>query len=172
MGKLILVTGGVKSGKSSFALSLVKQQEGEVVFVATAMPIDEEMVRRIEKHRKNRPSHWQTVEIKKRLLNEVKHLKGDGLIVDCLTLYLSHLLSLSETLNAKEILSEVIKVADWARRNFSLAIFVTNEVGSGVVPETWLGRQFADVLGQANQAFAEQADEIFLLVAGVPIKIK
>lgn len=172
MAKLILVTGGIKSGKSSFALALARKQGGKFIFVATAKPIDDEMVKKIEKHRKNRPSHWQTVEIKESLLNEVKHLKGDGLIVDCLTLYVSHLLSSKKTLSEEVIVSEAVKVAEWAKESFSFTVFVTNEVGSGVVPETSLGRQFADVLGQVNQAVAEQADEVFLMVAGVPLKIK
>jgi adenosylcobinamide kinase/adenosylcobinamide-phosphate guanylyltransferase len=171
VSKLILITGGVKSGKSSFAVSVASKEEGNVVFVATAKPTDEEMKKKIEEHRRSRPQSWQTLEISRNLLDEVRELKGDVLLVDCITLYISQKLSSRKTAE-EEVLNEISELARWAKKKFLTSIFVTNEVGSGVVPETFLGRVFSEVLGKTNQLLAEEADEVYFLVAGIPLKIK
>jgi adenosylcobinamide kinase/adenosylcobinamide-phosphate guanylyltransferase len=172
VSRLILITGGVKSGKSSFAVSVASKEERNVVFVATAQPTDEEMKKKIEEHKRSRPQSWRTVEINRNLLNEVKELKGDVLLIDCITLYISQKLSSKKAAEEKKVLNEISELAGWAKKKFLTSIFVTNEVGSGVVPETFLGRVFSEVLGKANQLLAKEADEVYFLVAGIPLKIK
>lgn len=172
MSRLILITGGVKSGKSSFAVSVASREEKNTVFVATAKPTDEEMKEKIEEHKRSRPPSWRTVEINRNLLDEVKELKGDILLIDCITLYISQKLSSKRIVEEKGVLKEISELAKWAKKKFSTSIFVTNEVGSGVVPETFLGRTFSEVLGRANQILTKEANEVYFLVAGIPLKIK
>ncbi len=172
MSKLILVTGGVKSGKSSFAVSVASREGENVVFVATAKPTDEEMKKKIEEHKRSRPQSWRTIEINRNLLGEVKELEGDILLIDCITLYISQKLFSKKATEEKKVLNEISELARWTKKKFSTSIFVTNEVGSGVVPETYLGRVFSEVLGKTNQLLAKEANEVYFLVAGIPLKIK
>ncbi|MFQ5868056.1 MAG: bifunctional adenosylcobinamide kinase/adenosylcobinamide-phosphate guanylyltransferase [bacterium] len=174
MGKLILILGGARSGKSSFAVEQAKKLSSGhsgVVYVATASALDEEMKRRIEKHRKRRPASWKTIEEKRDLSKILPKLaKVNVVIIDCLTLLISNLLLSGEKevgiLKRMKGFSRTLK-----RRNFTTLI-VSNEVGMGIVPENRLGRSFRDIAGQTNQIVAELADEVYLLEAGIPIKIK
>lgn len=133
---------------------------------------DEEMRQRIEEHRKNRPQEWLTVEEGKNIETVISNLKGlsNIVIIDCLTLLVSNLI-LTET--PAEMLKHKIKDIIRAVVEVDVtAIIVSNEVGGGVVPDTPLGREFRDVAGWANQIIAEKADEVYLMVAGIPLKIK
>ena len=170
MGQLIFITGGVRSGKSNYAIQLAKKSPS-VVFVATALPLDEEMKQRIEKHRRERPTSWKTIEVLEgKIASGVDCLRGDTVIVDCLTLYISR--RLMEGFSLEEIRSEVDTLLDCVKANFKRAILVSNEVGWGVVSDTQLGRKFSEVIGGINQFVAEKADEVFLLISGIPLKVK
>jgi adenosylcobinamide kinase/adenosylcobinamide-phosphate guanylyltransferase len=172
---LILVTGGSRSGKSRFAQALAQQRPGPHVFVATAEAGDAEMKTRIESHRKSRPSGWAVVEEPIRVPQAVRGTLGSArtVLLDCVTLWMSNLLLADETFEesrAEECAEELV-AASRAAPGAAL-IVVTNEVGSGVVPDNLLARRFRDCAGRANEVIARGADEVYLLVSGIPLKIK
>lgn len=179
MGRLILVLGGARSGKSTFAEQKAQELGGErVLYVATAHAGDEEMQRRIEKHRRERPAGWQTLEVQRNVGPAVLEYAGEAEVVllDCLTVLVSNLLiGVDDTIapEAEEkVAAEVNGLIDCAERLSGHLIVVSNEVGMGLVPAYPLGRTYRDLLGWANQALAQQADEVYLLVAGLPLTLK
>ncbi|NMB35699.1 MAG: bifunctional adenosylcobinamide kinase/adenosylcobinamide-phosphate guanylyltransferase [Firmicutes bacterium] len=182
-GKLILITGGARSGKSTFAERYAAAGDKKVIYIATAAGDDEEMRRRIAGHRKRRPPQFDTVEepfYPHRILEKGK--KGNLFLLDCLTLLLTnHLLKKGEkeeegpsfwfeqataTLQYIELLMESVG------RCPADIMIVTNEVGMGLVPENKLGRIFRDLAGKANQIVATEADEVWLMVCGIAQQIK
>lgn len=173
MGKIIFVTGAARSGKSAFAVDAAKGiSDKKVAFVATCRPQDAEMKARVAAHKKGRPYYWKTVECGDSLLEALKGV-GRGckvVIVDCLTLFVSGLLM--KRLTEKEIADEVKAAADFLSKAPYTAIVVSNEVGSGIVPKNRLARSFRDLAGSANQAIAKKADEAYLVVSGIPVRIK
>jgi adenosylcobinamide kinase/adenosylcobinamide-phosphate guanylyltransferase len=168
--RLVLVTGGVRGGKSTYALERVRSGSQSVLFVATAIPNDSELRERIKKHKVERPDTWRTVEATEGVLGA--HLAGDegALILDCLTLYVGR--RLTEGVPPESIIDEVEEAADLMSERFSLAVIVTNEVGWGVIPDNELARAYSEVLGKANQVIADRADEVMLMVSGIPVKVK
>jgi adenosylcobinamide kinase / adenosylcobinamide-phosphate guanylyltransferase len=173
MKRISLITGGARSGKSSHALALARAQaKDRLYFVATAEPLDDEMAARIARHRAVRPNDIVTIEEPREVSAAMSSLEGQAelVIVDCLTLWVSNLMGAGASDEA--ILAEARKLADvLARASFS-SIVVTDEVGAGIVPEHPLGRRFRDLLGWANQAAAAVADEVILMVAGCPVRVK
>ena len=169
---MIFVTGGARSGKSGFAVDLAKQLGGRVTYVATCGPRDEEMKTRIEKHRKSRPEHWRTVEEETKVASALRNLGAscDVAVVDCLTLLVSNLL-LGNSSDG-QVAEEIEAIVQAAKNASFTTIVVSNEVGSGVVPETALGRKFRDIAGFANQVVAVNADEAYLMVSGIPVRLK
>ncbi len=173
MAKLIFITGGVRSGKSKYAVNLAKNISKNVVFLATALPFNDlEMRKRIQTHQKNRPSCWKTIEEGMNIVPLLSQLNCPQrvIIIDCLTLLISNLL----LNNAKEedIIKQIEKIADCAGKFNQTTIVVSNEVGWGIVPENPLGRKFRDLSGMANQIMARKAQEIWLTVCGIPVRIK
>ena len=170
----ILVLGGVRAGKSAFAVAHARAIGGRVVFVATAEAGDAEMRARIARHRAERPPVWRTVEVPVALPSALVALEGeaDAVIVDCLNLWVANLLQERPELSSSDLEAEAAQLEAVARRaRFSL-ILVSNEVGWGVHPGTELGRRFRDALGLVNQAAARAADEVVLMVAGCPLTVK
>ena len=170
----LFILGGARSGKSRFAVSDAARA-GRVAFVATARAADDDMARRIARHRAERPRHWKTVEEPYDL---VQHLTGledafDAVVVDCLTLWVSNCLLRGDTddaiLDEAEALAKL--VGRLGRRATSFTV-VSNEVGEGVHPETAMGLRFRDLLGFVNQRVAAACDRVVLMVAGVPLTIK
>jgi len=167
----LLVVGGARSGKSRFAVDGTRHH-GRIVFVATAEARDEDMAKRIARHRAERPDHWTTVEEPCDLVRRLRALEGtcDGIIVDCLTLWVSNRLLRGDEdepiLDEAEALAELI-----GRRRASLTL-VSNEVGEGVHPETASGLRFRDLLGRVNQRVAAACDTVVLMVAGIPLTVK
>jgi adenosylcobinamide kinase / adenosylcobinamide-phosphate guanylyltransferase len=171
MAKVVFVIGGARSGKSAFALSQATDLEGRKVYVATAQAFDAEMVDRIEKHKKERGNDWETLEEPIRLGNAVRKVSGshDVVIIDCLTIWLSNLLCSEGDIGAASLeFLDALRGLQGSSRFF----IVSNEVGMGIVPENALARQFRDVAGRMNQHVALIADEVFLVTAGIPVKIK
>ena len=171
MGELVLLTGGARSGKSRWAAQMAEEGMPPVTFVATAQVSDEEMRARIQRHQAERPPSWRTVEEATDLTRvfDMEGLHGT-VLVDCLTIYVSnHLLAghLEE-----QILDHMRQVCELVKKASFRVIVVTNEVGWGIVPEHPLGRRFRDVAGLANQLVAEYADEVYLVVSGIPVRIK
>ncbi|MDP6347568.1 MAG: bifunctional adenosylcobinamide kinase/adenosylcobinamide-phosphate guanylyltransferase [Dehalococcoidia bacterium] len=174
---LTLVLGGARSGKSRFAQKLAEEGEKPVLFVATAAPGDEEMRRRIELHRRGRPTHWRTLEAFTGVGAAVMRDIGDAhaVIVDCVTVLLSNLWGGEEAPGeeveeqAKAEIEGIVRAANSLSARF---IVVSNEVGFGLVPPYPAGRAYRDLLGLANQWLAREADEVYLLVAGLPLRLK
>ena len=168
MGKLIFISGGARSGKSSFALELAQKSGKRVTFIATAAPIDSEMRERIKNHKNIRPKDWETIEVKDNLDKKINQAKNRVILIDCLTIYVSHLMNLSQ----KQILNQIRKIIKAIKKSDSKVIVVSNEVGCGIVPNNKLGRDYRDVLGKVNQMFSQVADEFYVMFAGIPTKIK
>ena len=173
---LTLILGGARSGKSRFAQRLAARSE-RVCYIATLSPGDDaEMQERVARHQADRPASWRTVEAPLALADAVE-LAGrdaDAVLVDCLTLWLSNLCwehRASEPARLEERLqAEVRRIADASRSRH--IILVSNEVGSGTVPESPVARGFRDLQGFLNQWVAEAADEAILVVAGLPLSLK
>lgn len=174
--KTILITGGARSGKSQFARKLAVEAGGRVLFVATAEAKDEDMRLRIEAHRKSRPGNWNTLEAPLEISGIIGRYMGEveTVVIDCITMLVANILlqgrgkPSAEELVFKEI-EAIIGQMDELGATF---ILVTNEVGLGLVPDNRLGRQYRDCLGRANQILARYADEVYLMVAGIPIRLK
>jgi len=171
--KLILITGGSRSGKSRFAQKSADAMRGQKVFLATAQALDEEMKLRIEKHKKERPSGWDTIEEAQHLNTAIKDCGGkyEVVLIDCLTMWIFNLLEYN-SFSESEILKEVRTLIAYCKTIQSTVIMVSNEVGSGIVPASRLSRQFRDIVGRANQEVASIADEVYLVTAGIPLKLK
>ena len=172
--RTVLVLGGVRAGKSAFAVARARALGGRVVFIATAEAGDDEMAARIARHRAERPPTWRTVEVPVALPSALTALEGeaDVVIADCLNLWVANLLHKSQDSSDTGLLAEAAQLEAIATRpRFSL-ILVSNEVGWGVHPETEIGRRFRDALGLVNQAAARAADEVVLMVAGCPLTVK
>jgi len=167
--RLTLITGGAASGKSTRALRLASGFGPRVLFVATCVPRDDEMRAKVARHQAERPPTWQTVEATHRL-GDLFRDGYDGAVVDCLTLLVSQLLV--DQVPDSAIYDEVGSLCEAASRAPYPVVIVTNEVGSGVVPEHPLGRRFRDVAGRCNQLAASLAHEVELLVCGTPLKVK
>jgi adenosylcobinamide kinase/adenosylcobinamide-phosphate guanylyltransferase len=178
MGRIILITGGSRSGKSEYARTLAESLPGRRAFIATCPPVDEETRERIRKHREARSkSQWDTVEEPIDLSGAIRDAADyDILLVDCLTLWVSNLMYAAER-QGEEITEETI-----ARRCDDLTaacddhsgsvILVTNEVGMGIVPENAVARRFRDLAGRCNQLVAAKAGEVTLLACGLPLNLK
>lgn len=170
---VVLVLGGVRSGKSRYAQQLA-EQFGRVTFVATAERRDDaEMQRKIDRHRADRPSHWLTVEepLALDLVIHAHQHSCDAMLVDCLTLFAGSLLEACG--NDEATLATRIDLLCAALQEAACkVILVSNEVGSGVVPAYAVGRRFRDLVGELNQRVASVADSVLLMVAGLPLSLK
>ncbi len=183
MSKSTLIIGGARSAKSDFAQKLALRSGKPVLFVATAEAGDEEMRQRIREHQKARPATWETLEVTTHVGSQIlqKISGAQTVIIDCITLLVNNIfLQYSEPTGEgvdaarteKEVLNEIgelINCIDQVDANF---IIVTNEVGLGLVPVNKMGRLYRDLLGRANQMLAKRTDEVYLMVAGIPLLIK
>jgi adenosylcobinamide kinase/adenosylcobinamide-phosphate guanylyltransferase len=165
--QLTLVLGGARSGKSRYAESLVTSTAPPWVYVATAQALDEEMAERIAHHRGRRGAGWHTVEEPHGLAGAIAGAPPGTMLVDCLTLWLTN-----RMLAEADIEAETGRVEAALARRGGVAVLVSNEVGSGVVPDNVLARRFADLQGRLNQRLAARADRVVLVVAGLPLTIK
>lgn len=172
MGKIIFITGGARSGKSTYATELAKNVASQVIFLATGIAKDEEMKKRIDRHKKSRPSCWRTIEETKDISSILLDIQPpcELVIMDCLTFFVSNLLL--EGVDEETILQEIKKIVDIMRQVNYTTIVVSNEVGGGIVPDSELGRRFRDIIGLANQIMAKSAREVYLIVSGIPVKLK
>jgi len=178
-GKMILVLGGARSGKSSYAQELAAKAGGRGIYAATAEAGDDEMRKRIAAHQAERSASWQTVEAPRQVgMALMSHMINvDVVLLDCITLLTSNvLLSLPESATLDEVQQEMDREVDGLLTAFEHGeadwIVVSNEVGLGLVPAYALGRTYRDVLGRVNQQLAQVADEVLFMVAGIPMKVK
>lgn len=164
-----LVLGGARSGKSRFGEQIAKDSGLAVIYVATAQAYDNEMVKRIEQHKLDRPDHWQSIEEPVNLpqiIEDNSHSKNI-ILVDCLTLWLMNLL------DAKlDIPKEVDALLNALSKSSGAVVMVSNEITMGVVPMGEMSRQYVDELGRMHQRIAQQAHNVTLMVAGIPMAIK
>jgi adenosylcobinamide kinase / adenosylcobinamide-phosphate guanylyltransferase len=173
MGSVTLISGGARSGKSAHAIALALRAAGtRRLFIATAQPLDEEMRERIAHHRAQRASGFTTVEEPLAPDAALAALDGraDIAVVDCLTLWVSNLISAERSDDA--ILAQAHALASTMANASFDSIVVTSEVGSGIVPDNAVARRFRDLLGWTNQAVAQAAEQVLLMVAGYPMRVK
>lgn len=172
--ELVLIMGGARSGKSSFAQRLAKSVGGKVLFLATAQAGDDEMAERIARHKASRPATWQTIEEPLELASVLQReaVSTDVVILDCLTLWLNNLLLKEDSASETEVLEQVDRLLDVYLKGNASYIIVSGEVGLGLVPPYPLGRLYRDILGWMNQKVASSADKVFLMVAGIPLELK
>jgi adenosylcobinamide kinase/adenosylcobinamide-phosphate guanylyltransferase len=172
MARITLVTGGTRSGKTAHALQLASvRPDARRVYLATAEASDDEMAARIARHKSERAAAFTTVEEPVNLARDVESLKGraDVIVIDSITLWVANLMRVySDEAFAleSETLGEFLKSAAFD------SIIVTDEVGSGIVPDNAVARRYRDLLGKSNQMLARAADEVILMVAGYPVKVK
>jgi adenosylcobinamide kinase/adenosylcobinamide-phosphate guanylyltransferase len=194
MRKIIFITGGARSGKSSFGLKLAEDRlkalglkeknnsleetsifslQPKKAYIATAQAFDEEMKDRIEKHRQQRGNDWHTVEEPFDIVGALNKLKEYPVILlDCLTLWISNLML--NNIDIQREIEQFLNTINSSAFSFqpSALIIISNEVGMGIVPENELARRFRDNAGMFNQKVAENSDEVYFVVSGMPIKIK
>lgn len=171
-GSVTLVLGGARSGKSRYAQQLAEQSQ-RVVFVATAKASDDEMHAKIERHKEDRPTDWLTIEEPLELPKVLaEHAANcDVMVVDCLTIFVANLMEAAggdgTVIDSKiEALCETLRIVQCT------VVLVSNEVGSGIHPMSPLGRAYQNLLGEVNQKIARTADDVILMVAGLPLALK
>lgn len=175
---MTFILGGARSGKSAYAQQIAEESGQSVLFVATATAGDDEMRERIANHRASRPQHWHTLEAPLQVGEKIaKAPAADIVLLDCLTLLANNVLfSLPEDPSEAQFQQamdrEIEGILTAWRATTSRWLVISNEVGLGLVPAYPLGRLYRDVLGRANQQVARAADQVLLLVAGLPLKIK
>ena len=184
--RIIFCTGGARSGKSEFAETLALSMEGQKGYIATGQAYDEEMKYRIHLHQERRKKSWNNYEIPYAMSAEIQKVLDECsvVLVDCLTMWTTNLVlqdgefTSQEDINNRErlILSEVQAVLDTIRlyrgNDEKIVIFVTNEIGLGIVPENQLARIFRDIMGRVNRMVATEADETYMTISGITIDIK
>jgi adenosylcobinamide kinase / adenosylcobinamide-phosphate guanylyltransferase len=172
MKETILVIGGCRSGKSGHALNLANQISGNKIFMATCKPHDKEMEERVLLHKKQRSRAWTTLEVPIHLPEEIdkNSWKENVILVDCLTLWISNLML--ESNDQQNMDAPVRNLVRSLEKASCPIILVSNEVGTGIVPENALARRFRDIAGFANQKVAACADSVIWMVAGIPVGVK
>jgi adenosylcobinamide kinase/adenosylcobinamide-phosphate guanylyltransferase len=183
MAKTTLIIGGARSGKSYYAQELARKASGRVLFVATAEAGDEEMRRRIEEHKIARPDTWRTLEVQTNVANRIRQEIGGAqvVIVDCVALLVNNILQPHYKAGGgkaelrdieKAVADEISALLQCFNQVKASFIVVSNEVGTGIVPADGMSRLYRDLLGKANQMLAQQADEVLMMVAGIPLPLK
>jgi len=164
-----LILGGARSGKSTYALKLGEMHEQHRIFIATAQPLDQEMRERIASHKAVRSNKWETIEAPLDLSDAIASCQNDDafIVVDCLTLWLSNLMH-----QDLDVDGEVQRLISSFNSSAASIVFVSNELGLGLVPETPLGRSFRDEQGRLNQLIASECDIVEFIAAGLPLRLK
>lgn len=178
-GKIVLVTGGARSGKSVFAERYAAGAGEKVAYIATAQILDDEMQARVALHRERRGEDWPTWEAPFAAAGAMREAAAaaDAVLFDCLTLYVSNLLLGPDApgdapARRRLILGDVARLLETARQSGATVVFVTNEVGLGIVPDNALAREYRDVAGLVNQQAAAAADEVYLVISGLAVELK
>ena len=168
MNKNILITGGIRSGKSLFAESLILSYGKKSTYLATAKKIDEEMEKRIKKHKQRRKDKWYEFESEINLVDTLNIVKKDSpVLIDCITLWLNNIFH-----KKKKWKTEVEKFSNFISNFKQPLVIVTNEIGMGLISMNKLSREFQDAAGVTNQILASVCDEVYLVICGIPKKIK
>ena len=185
MSKIVFVTGGAKSGKSAFAESLCIERNDKTGYIATSIPFDDEMKEKVRLHKERRPSNWKTYEIYEDVFKIIENVSKecDTVMLDCITLMVNNLM-FKYDMNPQDLSNEELEMMDEyifnqfeklieeIRKTEIYFVFVTNEIGMGVVPANKLSRIYANTVGKINQYVASNSDEAYLVISGIPVKIK
>ncbi len=172
MGKIIFISGGARSGKSTFAIQEAKKHKGKIAFIATCEPKDREMKKRIALHKISRPKNWTIFEEPIDIEPCIKSCSSGfkTIIVDCLTLWITNLImNRMPSRLIEERIKKLINAIDKIKAD---CIIVTNEVGLGIVPGNKLARDFRDIAGRINQIVAQKSKTVYFMVSGIPWRIK
>ena len=183
---LIFVIGGARSGKSTFAELKAKEYSENVLYIATAAVTDEAMADRVKKHREQRPAFWQTLEMYsdfKTLINKAEFNQSEAVLLDCITTMIGNYMVESkldfdvcsiEEVNILEnkITEEVFSLINVCKENNKKLIIVSNETGMGLVPSYYMGNYFRDISGRINNKIGVQAEHMYFIFSGIPIKLK
>lgn len=187
LSKVILVTGGARSGKSSFGEKKVQDIGKNIGYIATAKVTDSDMAARIKHHQESRPSHWPTFECYKnygQLKDDPAFMACDTLIFDCVTIGITNCMFDDLTIDydhcTQEVISQVeadvkkefVELLNLVRETGHNLVMITNEVGLGLVPPYRLGNIFRDIAGRMNQYLAQEADEVYFILSGLPLTLK
>ena len=178
MAKIILVTGGTRSGKSSFALQIAEKMVPPHCFIATCRVSDQEMAERVKKHQDERTEKiWKTVEEGLDLRSALRSNRNySSYLLDCVTLWVSNIMEQnyqSDTFcDESDLKREIDQLFNYLGTIESTVIFVTNEVGMGIVPENQLARRYRDLVGFCNRLIASRAEEVILVSCGLPLYLK
>jgi len=168
MAEIILVTGGARSGKSALAERLAQSYGNKVIYIATSEPFDDEMQSRIDRHRARRDAGWRTVDAPLELPDMLVQTDGDApRLGDGLTMWLNNVIY-----HHRDVADEVGRLIEVISEQQADLVMVTNEIGSGLVPQTAEARKFRDLAGELNQMVAQAASQVYLSVSGIPVKIK
>jgi adenosylcobinamide kinase/adenosylcobinamide-phosphate guanylyltransferase len=177
MARTIFITGGARSGKSRFAEELALQFGAPLSYLATAQALDSEMQERVRRHQQRRGTGWKTIEEPLHLTQALAccDFTCKGILVDCVTLWLSNLIICYEELGqdaGDRVMDDVRRLETTLREISTPVILVSNEVGMGIVPDNRLARLFRDIAGETNQLLASAADEAWLVASGIPMRLK
>ena len=172
-----LYTGGCRSGKSSLALEMAREISGNVCFIATCVPQDDEMRLRVKRHQQERPSSWKLIEEPLELAEAISNVDSSAypvILVDCLTLWICNLMCQEKNslVTEDEMAAEAEKLVDSAKQYAGEVIFVSNEVGMGIIPANAMSRNYADLAGRCNQVIAKGADKVIFVSCGIGITLK
>ena len=177
MAQTIFITGGARSGKSSFAEKRAAEFGASLGYLATAQTLDGEMDERVRRHRERRGFEWHTIEEPIHLSQALARCDGryQAILVDCVTLWLSNLLFKYEDvadLSEERIHEDLQRLKSTLHGMVTPVVLVSNEVGMGIVPDNALARMFRDIAGTANQILAAAADEVHVVISGIPLRLK
>ncbi|MDU1973342.1 MAG: bifunctional adenosylcobinamide kinase/adenosylcobinamide-phosphate guanylyltransferase [Veillonella sp.] len=181
--QIILCSGGARSGKSEFAERLALATEGRKAYVATGQAFDEEMIDRIKKHQERRGEIWNNFEVPLHLAKEWQNISqtADVILIDCLTMFTTNHMMAHGSIQGQQdanqleatVLTELETLLDSIKScEGKTVIFVTNEIGLGIVPDNKLARYFRDIAGRVNRTVATAADKLYLTISGVTIELK
>lgn len=185
MSQIVFVTGGARSGKSSYAEKLCKDQGNKAAYIATSIPFDDDMKDRVKKHQASRPSDWTTYEVYEDIYKEISEIARSNktVILDCVTLMVNNMMFKEnidfETCDYAVIDSVEARIQEQVRllieailKTDLYFVIVTNEIGMSIIGATRLTRIYTDIIGRVNQQIAAASDEVCLVVSGIPVKIK
>ena len=177
MARMMFITGGARSGKSAFAERRAREFGARLAYLATAQILDSEMDERVRRHRERRGPEWHTIEEPIHLSQALARCDGQyqAILVDCVTLWLSNLLLKYEEAgeqSEERIREDALRLKNTLHGMVTPVILVSNEVGMGIVPDNGLARMFRDSAGLVNQTLAALADEVHIVISGIPVKLK
>ncbi|MFH1098285.1 MAG: bifunctional adenosylcobinamide kinase/adenosylcobinamide-phosphate guanylyltransferase [Candidatus Desantisbacteria bacterium] len=168
---IIFVIGGIRSGKSRFACQIAKEKNKKVVYIATCVPLDDETMERVEKHKASRPKEWIVIEEPRDVAKVLLAIPDDSVIlIECMTFLVSNLLL--DGMSYEDICEKMKALVEALREMNNVLIIVSNEVGLGGISPNKLARVFTDILGETNQLISGVAEEVYAVISGIPMKIK